>query len=455
MNVSRRDILKSAFTSALAAVCLPAGLVQKVKAESGKKVVLRFAATSDLHFSSEDAPDAPQRVRLAKAIQTMNLYAPRQEYPAFDALLAVGDLSDHGYAEELADFRAILDREMKPETARVLCVGNHELYKGSQLLFEETFSTKANRHIVLNGYHFIVIAPETGNCEEGDYLYIRDWFAEELKKASEATPDRPIFVVQHYNVYNTTWGSADLPGDFPCGVKDLLGVIDRYPRVVHITGHTHAPTIHPRTIWQGAFTSIGTGSLCDYSLFSEGVGSFRCPEGVDPKQAGTFLIFEVYDDQSILIKLYDTISDSFLDREYLLTDPCNPEKFTYTDQRLNAAAPPVWPEGARLEAVNTSASETTIAIPAAQDESRVVYYTVTLEKCAPREEREEQDEREEEQPRVYRFWSDFFMKNRSPRLYASVDGLTAETAYRAKVTATNAFKKDTTAALTVEFTTQK
>ncbi|MBO7680812.1 MAG: metallophosphoesterase [Thermoguttaceae bacterium] len=442
MGVNRRVFLKSA----AAVLCLPAGLVRKVKAESKSKVILRFAAMSDLHFDKEDAPDAPRRIRLAKAIQAMNSYAPQQEYPAFDALLAVGDLSDHGLAEELTAFRAILDREMKPETTRVLCVGNHELYEGSQPLFEEIFSTEANRHIVLNGCHFIVIAPETGNCEEGDYAYIRDWFASELKKASEDTPDRPIFVVQHYNVYNTTWGSADLPGDFPCGVKDLLGVIDWYPQVVHITGHTHAPTIHPRSVWQGTFTSVGTGSLCDYSLFSEGVGDFRRPEGVDVNQAGTFLIFEVYDDHSILIKLYDTICDSFLDREYLLIDPCHPETHVYTDRRLDTAASPFWPEGSRLEVVRTSADSVQIAIPAARDDSCVTYYTVTVEKAVPGEG---------DSPRVLRFWSDFFMKTPAPRLNVSIDQLAAGTAYRVRVTGTNAFNKPTPTEIEIEFTTAK
>ena len=442
MSVNRRVFLKSA----AAMLCLPAGLIQKVKAESKGKVVLRFAAMSDLHFDKDDAPDAPQRIRLAKAIRMMNSYAPRQEYPAFDALLAVGDLSDHGWAEELTAFRDILDREMRPETTRILCVGNHELYEGSQALFEEIFSTEVNRHLVLNGYHFIIIAPETGNCEEGDYAYIRGWFASELKKASEDTPDRPIFVVQHYNVYNTTWGSADLPGDFPCGVKDLLGVIDRYPQVVHITGHTHAPTIHPRSVWQGTFTSVGTGSLCDYSLFSEGIGEFRRPEGVDDNQAGTFLIFEVYDDQSIVIKLYDTISDSFLDREYLLIDPCHPETYVYTDRRLDTAAAPFWPEGASVEVVRTSADSAEIVIPAARDDSRVTYYTVTVEKTDPREG---------DSPRVLRFWSDFFMKNPAPRLKVSIDQLAAGTAYRVRVAGTNAFKKPTPTEIETEFTTAK
>ena len=439
MDVSKRDFLKSA----LAAVCLPAGLVQKVKAESKHHVVLRFAAMSDIHVDKADMPDSPHRIRLAKAIQAMNSYSSDQEYPRFDALVAAGDLTNHGFAEELDAFCDILDREMKPETARVLCMGNHEYYGGNRSLFEEKLQIEANRHEVINGYHFIVIAPESGE-PHGQYLYIRDYLAGELKKAHQAAPDRPIFVVHHHSVYGTLWGSTNQPYDFDPGVKDLLGVIDQYPQVVDISGHSHAPSFHPRSMWQGTFNAVGTGSFFFFINYNEGIGGIGYPERIDCRRAGTFLIFEVYDDQSILIKLYDTISDSFLDREYLLIDPRDPETYTYTDKRLDTAAAPAWPDGARLEIAETSANTAAVLIPAARDDMCVTYYTVTLEKEKPEEG---------EEPRVVRFWSDYFMKNRAEHLEAVVDELAAGTAYRVTVVGTNAFKKDTSTALTGQFTT--
>ncbi|MBQ6620080.1 MAG: metallophosphoesterase [Thermoguttaceae bacterium] len=440
MSISRRNFLRSA----LAAICLPAGLVQRVKAETNKSVVLRFAAMSDVHFNKDHTPESPQRIRLAKAIQTMYSYSAQQAYPNFDALAVAGDFSDHGIAEELYPFRDILDREMKPETTRVLCMGNHEHYGGNREFFEETFGTKANNHYVINGYHFITIAPETGKCDEDQYLYIRDWLDAELKKAHEADPNRPIFVVQHYNVYNTIWGSADYPNEFHAGVKDLLGVIDQYPHVVHISGHSHAPSFHPRSMWQGTFNAVGTGSMSYFGNYPEGLGKMRAADGVDRHQAGTFLIFEVYEDQSILIKLYDTISDSFLDREYLLIDPRDPETYTYTDKRLDDAPAPAWPDGARLEVAETTAETAAINIPAALDDYCVTFYTVTLEKENPEEG---------EKPRVVRFWSDYFMKNHAEQLKAVIDKLAAGTTYRVTVVGTNAFKKETPTALTGQFTT--
>ena len=441
MSVSRRNFLKSALT----AICLPAGLAAKVKAESNKNVVLRFAAMSDVHFNKAHTPEAPQRIRLAKAIQMMNSYSPQQAYPAFDALVVAGDFSDHGVAEELYPFRDILDREMKPETTRVLCMGNHEYYGGNREFFEETFGTKANNHYVINGFHFITIAPEKGTCDEDDYIYIRDWFAEELKKAHDADPNRLIFVVQHYNVYNTIWGSADYPDEFHAGVKDLLGVIDQYPQVVHISGHSHAPSFHPRSMWQGTFNAVGTGSMSYFGYYPEGRGGTGLPVGVDNTQAGTFLVFEVYDDQSILIKLYDTISDSFLDREYLLIDPRDPETYTYTYKRFDAAAAPVWPEGAKLEVVEITADSAAVSIPAALDDYCVTSYAVTLEK---------ENSAKGEAPRVVRVFSDFFMKNRAERLKVVIDQLAAGTTYRVSVTGMNAFKKDTLA-LTTDFSTNE
>ena len=439
MDVSKRDFLKSA----LAAVCLPAGLVQKVKAESKHNVVLRFAAMSDIHVDKEDTPDSPHRIRLAKAIQAMNSYSSGQEYPSIDALVAAGDLTNHGLAEELDAFRDILDREMKPETTRVLCMGNHEYYGGNRSLFEEKLQIEANRHEVINGYHFIVIAPDSGE-PHGQYLYVRDFLAGDIEKARRADPDRPIFVVHHHSVYGTIWGSTNQQFDFDPGVKDLLGVIDQYPQVVDISGHSHAPSFHPRSMWQGTFNAIGTGSFFFFINYNEGIGGIRYPEGIDCRQAGTFLIFEVYDDQSILIKLYDTISDSFLDREYLLIDPRDPQTYTYTDKRLDTAAAPAWAQGAQLEVAQTSADTAAVWIPAARDDMCVTYYTVTVEKDNPEEG---------DSPRVVHFWSDFFMKNRAERLKVVIDQLASGTTYRVKVTATNAFKKLTPTELTAELTT--
>ncbi len=443
MSVTRRDILRTALT----AVCLPAGLVERTRADSPHRVVLRFAAMSDVHLDQKHSPESPEWIRLTKAIRAMYSYSARQEYPAFDALVVAGDLSNHGIAEELYPFRGILDQELKPETARILAMGNHEYYGGDRAFFEETFSTEANRHDVINGHHFITIAPENGECDEGPYLYIRDWLAAELKKAHEAAPDRPIFVVQHYNVYNTIWGSADLPGDFHAGVKDLLGVIDRYPQVVHISGHSHAPSVHPRSMWQGAFSAVGTGSMSLIGGITEGIGPIHYLNGVDFSfSGGTFLLFEVYDDRSILIKLYDPVSDSFRDREYFLIDPCDPERFTYTDRRLDTASAPTWPADAHLEIIETTSQGVLLDLPAALDDDGVICYTLTVEKIAPRGE-------EQEAPRVIRYWSDYYLKDHAERLAAPIDNLAAAAAYRVTVRGINGFRKQTPTALSVEFTT--
>ncbi|MBQ2682447.1 MAG: metallophosphoesterase [Thermoguttaceae bacterium] len=443
MSVTRRDF----FRSALTAVCLPAGLVERTKADAQHRAVLRFAAMSDVHLDQKHTPESPEWIRLTKAIRAMNSYSAQREYPAFDALVVAGDLSNHGTAEELGAFRGILERELKPETARILAMGNHEYYGGDRAVFEEVFCAEANRHDVINGYHFITVSPENGECDEGPYLYIRPWLAEELENACEAAPERPIFVVQHYNVYNTIWGSADLPGDFHAGVKDLLGVIDRYPQVVHISGHSHAPSVHPRSMWQGAFSAVGTGSMSLIGGITEGIGQILYLDGIDfSYSGGTFLVFEVYDDQSILIKLYDTVSDSFLDREYFLADPRDPEKFAYTDRRFDTAAAALWPQGAHLGVIETTPQGALLDLPAALDDDDVIFYTLTVEKIGSQEE-------EQQPPRVIRYWSEYYLKNRAERLKVPIGSLTPGTAYRVSVVGTNAFKKQTPTALTAEFTT--
>ncbi|MBR2585441.1 MAG: hypothetical protein IKE64_08440 [Thermoguttaceae bacterium] len=76
MSVTRRDILRSDLT----AVCLPAGLVERIRADSPHRVVLRFAAMSDVHLDQKHTHESPEWIRLTKAIRAMNSCSAQREY---------------------------------------------------------------------------------------------------------------------------------------------------------------------------------------------------------------------------------------------------------------------------------------------------------------------------------------------------------------------------------------
>ncbi|MBP5620604.1 MAG: metallophosphoesterase, partial [Thermoguttaceae bacterium] len=328
-----------------------------------------------------------------------------------------------------------MDDALAPSTRRILAMGNHEYYGGSRQLWEQTFETKANRRQEVNGYQFITVSPEKGTCDENDYVYLREWLEEKIQEAIAADPTKPVFVVQHYHVFETVYGSASKPGDFHAGVKDFADILERYPQVIHISGHSHIPSYDPRAIWQGKFTAIGTGSMSYFalSLYERG-GNFQLGNNVAYQQAGTFLVFDVYKDNTIRIRLYDVISDSFLDREYLLVDPTNVEKYVYTNKRFDAAKPPVWKENASSEIVELAPSGATIRFSQAKDEFCVVSYRIAVEK---------EVEGQWTPYRTHNVWSDYFLKNQVEKIDYDALNLEPGARYRLNVFGVGAFQKET------------
>lgn len=437
-TITRRTFL----SASLLALCIPS----KLFAQGDKpELVLRFAALSDVHYDRSHNEHSAERVRFAKALRFMNEYSAKQTYDRFDALLVAGDFSNHGVIEEIGPFKKTMDENLNSSTRRILCMGNHEYYGGNRELWENTFETEANRRQEVNGYQFITISPDKGSCNENDYVYLRDWLEQNLKEAVEADPTKPIFVLQHYHVYDTVYGSADHPGDFHAGVKDIADILSKYPQAIHISGHSHIPSVDPRAIWQGDFTAIGTGSM-SYFAFSlyERQRNFKLGSNVPYQQAGTFLIFEVYKDSTIRIRLYDTISDSFLDREYLLVDPLNVDKYVYTNKRFDNATPPRWSSNAAAEIVDLASTAASIRFSQGQDDFCVVSYRIAAEI---------EKDGQWESFKTYNVWSDYFMKTRLEKIEYAVFDLLPESKYRFKIYATGAFQKETLEPLTLEFQT--
>ena len=400
---------------------------------------------SDVHFDRSHADASAERVRLGKAIRFMNEFSQAQPYKGFDALVVAGDLSNHGVPEELVPFKKILDDNLRPSTKRVLCMGNHEHYGGNRELWQQIFETNANRRQEINGYQFIAISPEKGTCRDDDYSYLREWLAENLAAAASADPEKPIFVVQHYHVRDTVYGSWNKPGDFPAGTKDLTEILKKYPQVVHISGHSHVPSYDPRAVWQGGFTCFGTGSLSYFALLTfERERNFQFCSDSPYRRAGTFLIFEVYQDAAIRVRLYDLESDSFLDREYLVLDPKNVDKYVYTDKRFEEATAPRWPDGASAEILETSPTAATLQFSQAVDDFCVVSYRVVVEA-------ERDGKWSEIQTRFV--WSDYYMKKPADKLRLDLLELPSENRLRASVFATGAFQKETLEPIRVEFAT--
>lgn len=377
-KISRRNFLGSAFL--LAAVPTSVLAASEEKEES----VLRYAAISDVHFSSN--PNSNERDRLRKALA----YLGKSK---FDALVIAGDVTNHGYTSELELFRNTLYDGLPDGTQALICMGNHEFIGrndharvgGARQHWEKIFQKPVNTHTVIKGFHFIGVSPDRGNGRAGDFGSSMSWLRLQLEEAAKDDPKRPIVVFQHYHVSGTVYGSCGIDH---WGIPDLKPLLDEYPQVIDYSGHSHYPSNDLRSVWQGNFTAFGTSTLSYYEMTG---GMFeKFPEG--HRNAAQMYIVDVKKDFSMYLKIYDVLTDSFFPTSYVVAEPGNISKYIYTNQRYVTAPVPDWQGTPEVKISDLQPTSAVFTFPQAHDaslpESFIGSYQITVkhEKTSRKEE---------------------------------------------------------------------
>jgi len=322
-------------------------------ADSTYTPVLRFSVASDVHIGTNASV---RNDNLAEALDVAYSYANNSStYKKLDAALFAGDISDSGDLAGLTSFNTTAQAHIKSGTQLVVSMGNHDFRGGtvddSISNFEGLFGS-ADKHLIINGYHFIALSPDT---DEGEHFSASkvQWLEQELAAAQEADPTKPIFVMQHEGIKGTVYGSEGW------GVSELTDVLSKYPQVVDFSGHSHFPLADPRSIWQGTFTALGTGTLHFYEMGINGykyTGVFPTTKdgkwGTGANSASScaeYLIVEIDANNAIRIIAYDLISNAEITR-YYIRNVMDDVKFTYSiDERAKSSVKPVFAETAAID----------------------------------------------------------------------------------------------------------
>lgn len=397
-----------------------------------KDVVLRFAAMSDIHINGSSTQTENKRFR--QALDFMYSYSDGQDYKNFDLLLVAGDMTNYGYENELNAFKAVVDEKLKEGTEKLFVMGNHEYYNNgptaeSQERWENITGETKNSHKVIDGYHFIGVSPN----DTSDFQYAATWLEDEIKKAIEEDPDKPIFVTQHFHISNTVYGSADW------GTASLTSVLNKYPQVVNFSGHSHYPINDPRSIMQTKFTSLGCGTLSYYEL-EKGMVYGPFPPG--NSNAAQFWVVEIYSDNSVAFKPYDLITSQFFPVDYRIKNPKSTDTFIYTAERANNADKPSFPSKAKLEVSEVKDSTAKLVFDHAVDSEmvhsyRYNFYTTSDNKLST----------------SFSTFSDFFYLDRPEKMTYIVTGLKPGTDYKLEITAIDSYGKESENTLTATFKT--
>lgn len=351
-----------AFLTVFMSILAPFNAVSAPEEELSDFVpVIRFAVSSDSHINT--AGDSGSN-RVQKMISLGYDVAKNDEnYNKLDAVMFSGDITDDGYKFEFVDFLASVNSVIDYDETELLTVTakSHDGYrrdKGSFAFFEGLTGQESDFHKVINGFHFIGISASPVMDEHYTEAQ-REWLTAQLEEAVKDDPSKPVFVTHHEHVYDTVYGGCEVDG---WGIDYFKDIFEKYPQVVHFSGHSHYPINDPRSVWQGEFTAIGTGAL-KYAEFTVDGESRIHPD--DYKKMAQVWIVEADAQNNLRLRGYDALSGTLL-CEYYINNPAdvNARQFTPAQQE-KATAVPELKSGAELK-VKKTGGKYKVTVPAAE-----------------------------------------------------------------------------------------
>lgn len=266
---------------------------------------LNMAVISDIHMTDE----LYRSLTLEFGLTDMQNSA----YP-IDALVATGDLTDHGEIQEW-EMLAKIFAKYSPAKNIILAQGNHDTWtEDDGYNLAKDYFIKYNNQITgkeitneyysekVNGYTFIVLASE----DDRTSMHMSDeqllWLEAEMEKASE--DGLPIFIVCHWPLNQShglpeTWGDEE-PEPDDGGIGDqsaqVEAILKKYKNVFMLTGH-----IHNGFVKEGQENVYGYKTVeSDGSFHSINLSQFMYPTIRGRVANGTGLMLEVYDNRVIV-----------------------------------------------------------------------------------------------------------------------------------------------------------
>lgn len=275
-------------------------------------------------------------------------------YPALDALLFCGDMTDSGTEAQVSAFWDTVQEELRPGTQVLSVLAKcHDNWSEGQngpktglAYYRSVTGLPTSFCRVIGGCAFVGVSTseQTGVYYDDSQ---REWLRETLDTVSAQIPDRPIFLMQHEPICGTVFGS--LPED-GWGNDFFQDIFFDYPRIVHFSGHSHYPLNDPRSVWQGECTAIGVGALSYAELTADGQRKIH-PPGHETIAQGW--IAELDSGNRLRLRGFDFLSDTMQCEVLLdLSDP--PRSFSMApDAQRARALPPEFPPSAALQAERT------------------------------------------------------------------------------------------------------
>ena len=220
----------------------------------------------------------------------------------------------------------------KTEEVRAQMISKVGLAECWERCFREPFAPIYRKNV--KGYDFVGAHWDTQARVRG----LDAWFAENGASLGQA---RPFFYFQHPHPADTVYVNGAFSHDDGCAAR----VLSRHPNAVAFSGHSHISLTDERSLWRGAFTSIGCATLTPHGSaepFKLLDNLFSCVDPTEPARQG--MVVSVYDDR-LVVERRDFVADEEIDAPWVLPVPARAESLA---ERAAASAAPQFADGARV-----------------------------------------------------------------------------------------------------------
>ena len=385
MNISRRFFLGGAASFGAFGGCR---FFSCHDFRAGGTPNLKFGVVSDIHIKYVDKTGKEDKGWGSNATFRKTLEWFRDQ--GVDAVMIAGDMADNGmddHLEAVAEaWYDVFPGDRSPDgrpIEKVFVYGNHDqhgfLYGGgyAERLYpdpaerrkhvlradlkgwwEKTFHEAYSRFYAkdIKGYRFLGTHWDDGTGMEARYGSVT--FGNELAAYLDAhgkdiDPMLPFFYVQHPHPKDTCYG--------PWAWGHDTGIVTRaltpFANAVAFSGHSHYSLTDERSVWQGAFTSVGTSSLrytgMPYNMrlpsgyentSTEGkdawrINALKCLPAFATGDCRQGMLWSVYDD-CMVVKRHEFVSGLDLGDDWVLPLPAAESKpFAFAARAKKFAAP--------------------------------------------------------------------------------------------------------------------
>ncbi|WP_342421008.1 metallophosphoesterase [Paenibacillus sp. FSL E2-0178] len=233
----------------------------------GQPPLLTFQIITDTHVTADPAHE--YNLNFERALQDLAGHAQGSS-----GIMHIGDITDHGFAEEYAEVHRILQLHQASLPEIRFTLGNHDVGLGhweSRLaMYTSRMGMPGPYHDHwTDGYHFIFLGTEEGlptfcNLSDEQLRWLDRKLGEgvpdsrqpdgqmELELGAAAPPNQPVFLFLHQPLKDTVAGSLESQEWY--GVtqdKELRSILAKYPQTLLFTGHTHWELEVDNTMYPG------------------------------------------------------------------------------------------------------------------------------------------------------------------------------------------------------------